>query len=198
MPDSAPRSGGDLATRLRGDVLAPGDEGFDEARRVWNARFDRSPALVARCVAPEDVAAAVRFARGEGLEISVKGGGHDYAGNTVAEGGLLVDLGPMDGVEVEPGRRRAVVGPGCTWAQVDEATTAHGLATTGGTVSTVGVGGFTLGGGSGWLARRHGLAVDNLRAARVVLADGRIVRAGEDENPDLFWGLRGGGGNFGV
>lgn len=187
-----------LASGLQGSVLLPGDDGFDASRTVWNARFNRSPALVVRCAGAGDVAAAVRFAREEGMELSVKGGGHDYAGNTVGEGGLLVDLGAMDSVEVDVEGRRATVGAGATWGQVDAATQEHALATPGGTVSTVGVAGFSLGGGVGWLLRKHGLAVDNVVAAQVVTAAGDIVRADEDENPDLFWAIRGGGGNFGV
>jgi FAD/FMN-containing dehydrogenase len=178
--------------------IRPGDSDYDAARRVWNARFDRRPALVARCHTSVEVAEAVRFAGDRGLELSVKGGGHDYAGNTVAEGGLLIDLSPMDSVRVDPDRRRAVVGPGARWGQVDLATQQYGLATPGGTVSTVGVAGLTLGGGSGWLTRKHGLAADNLIGAEVVTAAGEVVRADERENADLFWGLRGGGGNFGV
>ena len=191
--DTAP-----LDEQLRHPLLRPGDAGYDEAREVWNARFRRSPAVVARCASADEVAAAVRFARGEGLPLSVKGGGHDYAGNTVAEGGLLIDLGPMRSVEVDPDDRRATVGAGATWAEVDAATQAHGLATPGATVSSVGVGGFTLGGGAGWLLRKHGLAADNLLAAEVVTAAGDVVRASPDENADLHWALRGGGGNFGV
>lgn len=187
-----------LAALHRGPVLAPGDPGFDEARTVWNARFIRTPALIARCADAEDVSAAIRFARAHALGISVKGGGHDYAGNTVGEGTLLLDLSTMKSVEVDPDARLARIGAGCTWADVDAATTPHGLAASGGTVSTVGVAGFTLGGGAGWLARKAGLAVDNLRSARVVTADGEIRTASETENPDLFWAIRGGGGNFGV
>lgn len=187
-----------LASKITGTVLLPGDDGYDEARSVWNGRFDRRPALVARCRSSHDVAAAVRFARERGLAISVKGGGHDYAGNTVGEGGLLIDLGLMRDVVVDVAGRRAQVGGGATWREVDEATQPHGLATTAGTVSSVGVAGFTLGGGAGWLTRRHGLAVDNLLSAEVVTASGEVVRASADENPDLLWALRGGGGNFGV
>lgn len=187
-----------FASDLRGRLLGPGEPGYDHARSVWNARFTRSPALVVRCADARDVARAIGFARAEGLPISVKGGGHDYAGNTVHDGSLLVDLGRMDHVEVDPGEARVRAGAGCRWVQIDEATQAHGLATPGGTVSTVGISGFTLGGGSGWLTRLHGLAVDNLRSAEVVTASGEILTASEEENADLFWALRGGGGNFGV
>jgi FAD/FMN-containing dehydrogenase len=188
----------ELAAAIRGEVLQPSDAGYDAARAVWNGRFDRRPSLIARCHGTTDVSASVRFARAHGLPISVKGGGHDYAGNTVGEGGLLLDLSPMQGVDVDAVARRAVVEAGATWRHVDEATQAHGLATTGGTVSSVGVAGFTLGGGAGWMTRKHGLAVDNLVAAEMVTADGEVVRASEEENPDLLWALRGGGGNFGV
>jgi FAD/FMN-containing dehydrogenase len=187
-----------LASQLSGSVLAPADDGFDAACEVWNGRFERRPALIARCRTPDDVAAALRVARDHGLDVSVKGGGHAYAGNTVGEGSLLVDLSGLDSVEVDVEGRVARVGGGAVWRQVDEATQPHGLATVGGTVSSVGVGGFTLGGGQGWLSRLHGLAVDNLLAAEVVTASGRIVRASPDENPDLLWALRGGSGNFGV
>jgi FAD/FMN-containing dehydrogenase len=195
-PDSVPFD--ELGQRLHGSVLRPGEDGFAEACTVWNGRFARAPEAVARCATAEDVAAAVRFASVEGLEVSVKGGGHDYAGNTVGDGGLLIDLGPMSSVEVDVERRVATVGAGARWGGVDRETQRHGLATVGGTVSTVGVGGFTLGGGSGWLTRKHGLAVDNVIGARVVTAGGEVVRVDEGENPDLFWALRGGGGNFGI
>jgi FAD/FMN-containing dehydrogenase len=187
-----------LARALRGKLLTPGDDGFAASSHVWNARFLRSPALVVRCAGDEDVAASVRFARDEGMELSVKGGGHDYAGNTVGEGSLLIDLSLMDGVQVDAGAGRAVVGPGARWGAVDGATTPHGLATPGGTVSTVGVSGLALGGGSGWLTRKHGLVVDNIRGVTVVTAEGEAVRADPSRNPDLFWAIRGGGGNFGV
>jgi FAD/FMN-containing dehydrogenase len=187
-----------LAGSLRGELLKPGDDGFAASSHVWNARFLRSPALVVRCVGDEDVAAAVRFARDEGMELSVKGGGHDYAGNTVGEGNLLIDLSPMDAVHVDAEARRAVVGAGARWGALDAATTPLGLATPGGTVSTVGVSGVALGGGSGWLTRKHGFVVDNLRGATVVTAKGEVVRADPSRNPDLFWAIRGGGGNFGV
>jgi FAD/FMN-containing dehydrogenase len=187
-----------LSRTIEGSILRPEQEAFETARTVWNARFHRAPALIARCVRADDVAAAVRFARDQGMALSVKSGGHDYAGNTVAEGSLLVDLSPMNSVDVDVAGRRAVVGAGANWGQVDGATYPHGLATPGGTVSSVGVAGFSLGGGSGWLTRKHGLAVDNVRAARVVTAAGEIVRADETENTDLFWAIRGGGGNFGV
>ncbi|MDX1493445.1 MAG: FAD-binding oxidoreductase [Longimicrobiales bacterium] len=194
----APDHASQLEGELDGDLLEPGDAGFDEARAVWNARFQPKPELIARCASSEDVSRAVRFARDEGLTLSVKGGGHSYAGNTVADEGLLVDLAPLSSVEVDPEARIVTVGAGARWGAVDAATQEHGLATPGGTVSTVGVAGFTLGGGGGWLTRKHGLAADNLRGAEVVTAEGDIVRASQDENADLFWALRGGSGNFGV
>lgn len=187
-----------LDDNVAGQVLYPGEEGYDDARRVWNARFDRRPGVVVRPAAEADVALAVSVAVEEGLTLGVKGGGHAYAGNTVADGGLLLDMGSMAAVEVDAEGRMARVQAGATWADVDRATTPHGLATPGGTVSSVGVAGFVLGGGGGWLTRSCGMAVDNLVAARMVTARGETVAASEDENEELLWGLRGGGGNFGV
>lgn len=187
-----------LRALLQGSLLQPGDDGYEGARAVWNARLSRRPAMIARCAGPDDVAAAVRFAARHGLPVAVKGGGHDYAGNGMCDGGLVIDLSTMRSVEVDPGAMRVRVGPGATWAEVDAATQAFGLATPGATVSSVGVAGFTLGGGVGHLARRFGLACDNLDAAEVVTADGRRVRASADEHPELYWALRGGGGNFGI
>ncbi|MDX1393233.1 MAG: FAD-binding oxidoreductase [Gemmatimonadota bacterium] len=172
--------------------------GYDATREVWNARFDRRPAEIVRVEEPADVAFALRRASERGLDVCVKSGGHDYAGNSSTDGGLLIDLGQLRSIVVDPERRRAVVGPGATWAEVDAVTQEHGLATPGGTVSSVGVAGFTLGGGEGWLSRKHGCACDNLMAVEVVTASGDTVRVSEEENPDLLWGLRGGGGNFGV
>lgn len=188
----------ELDGQLRGAVTGPGDAGYDEARHVWNARFDRHPDVIARCIDADDVAAAVRWARRRDVRISVKGGGHSYAGNTVADGGLLIDLSGMTGIKVRPDARIATVEAGATWAALDSVTQQHGLATTGVTVSSVGVAGSTLGGGSGWLSRRFGNALDNLLAVELVTADGEQLRASEDEHPDLFWGLRGAGPNFGV
>ncbi|MDL5159971.1 FAD-binding oxidoreductase [Actinomycetospora termitidis] len=189
------RSGSTTGT---GTVLTPGDAGYDEARTVWNADIDRRPARIACCRSTADVVEAVRSARRDGLEIAVRGGGHSSWGASVCDDGVMVHLGNLDGVRVDPDARRARVGGGATLGAVDRATQAHGLATTLGTNTTTGVGGLTLGGGIGWLARGHGLSIDNLVGAEVVLADGSVVHASDDEHPDLFWGLRGGGGNFGV
>jgi FAD/FMN-containing dehydrogenase len=183
---------------VSGETLRAGAPGYDEARAVWNARFDRRPEVIVRAAAPGDIVAALKYAREHDLAVSVKGGGHAYAGNSVLDGGLLIDLGPMNQVSVDADLRRATVGAGARWGAVDEATQAVGLATPGGTVSTVGVAGLTLGGGEGWLSRVHGLACDNLVGADVVTASGAMVRASDTENPDLFWGLRGGSGNLGI
>ncbi len=189
----------ELREAVRGAIVTPGDDGYTEACRVWNGEHDdHTPALVVRCTGAADVIAAVGFARSNGLTIAVRGGGHSVAGFSTNDDGIVIDLAPMNGVRVDPSARRATVGGGAVWADVDHETQTHGLATTGGLVSTTGVAGFTLGGGIGWIMRKHGLACDNLVAADVVTADGRLMRASETENPDLFWGLRGGGGNFGI
>jgi FAD/FMN-containing dehydrogenase len=181
-----------------GDVLRSGDAGYDEARQIWNAMIDRKPALIARCASPEDVVQAVKFGRAQDLLVSVRGGGHNIAGSAISDGGLMIDLSPMKRVQVDPNARRATVEPGCTLADFDGAAQAHGLATPLGINSTTGVAGLTLGGGFGWLSRKHGMTVDNLLSADVVTADGSQVHASDTENKDLFWGLRGGGGNFGI
>lgn len=188
----------ELKVHFRGDLLVPGKAGYEEARQIWNAMIDRRPAAIARCNSPEEVIQAVRFARQKNLVVSVRGGGHNIAGNAVCDGGLMIDLSPMKRVRVDPGARQASVEPGCTLADFDAATQAHGLATPLGINSTTGVAGLTLGGGFGWLSRKYGMTVDNLLAVEVVTADGRQVRASADENEDLFWGVRGGGGNFGI
>lgn len=185
-------------TAFGGQALISGDSEYDSSRSVWNGAIDRRPLVIARCASAAQVADAVRFARTTGLEIAVRGGGHSYAGHAVCDGGMMIHLGAMNGVTVDSSVRQAVCGGGATWADFDAATQQHGLATTGGFVSHTGVGGLTLGGGIGWLAKKAGLACDNLVAAEVVTADSRIVRASKDENADLFWALRGGGGNFGI
>jgi FAD/FMN-containing dehydrogenase len=189
----------ELREAVRGEIFTPASDGYAEACRVWNGAHDeRRPALVVRCTGAADVIAAVGFGRSNGMTIAVRGGGHSVAGFSTVDDGIVIDLGPMNVVRVDPAALRATVGGGAVWADVDHETQAHGLATTGGLVSTTGVAGFTLGGGIGWTMRKYGLACDNLVAAEVVTADGRLVRASEAENPDLLWGLRGGGGNFGV
>jgi FAD/FMN-containing dehydrogenase len=189
----------ELRDAVRGEVFTPADGGYAEAARIWNGMHDgRRPALVVRCSGAADVIAAVGFARSNDLEIAVRGGGHSLPGFSTNDGGIVIDLGAMNSVRVDPAARRAYVGGGAVWADVDHETQAHGLATPGGLVSTTGVGGFTLGGGISWLVRKHGLACDNLVGADVVTADGRLVRASQQENPNLLWGLRGGGGNFGI
>ena len=195
MAISAPDT---LRAQFAGSILAPADAGFDDARRVHNGMIDRRPALVARCHGTADVQAAVRFAREHGLEIAVRGGGHNVAGHAVCDGGLMIDLSSMRGVHVDARARRAWAQGGATWGDYNRETQLHGLASTGGVVSSTGVGGLTLGGGLGWLMGKHGMAVDNLRAVELVTAAGEVVRASADEHPDLFWAVRGGGGNFGV
>ncbi len=188
----------ELSGSLRGDLLVPASAGYDTARRIWNGAIDRRPAYIARCTGVADVVAAVRFARAHELEIAVRGGGHNVAGTAVCDGGVVIDLSAMRAVWVDPAGRTAWVQGGALWGDVDHETQAHGLATTGGIIGHTGVAGLTLGGGIGFLMRKHGLAVDNLLAAEVVTADGSIVQASAGEHPDLFWALRGGGGNFGV
>jgi FAD/FMN-containing dehydrogenase len=181
-----------------GEVVRPGDATYDSHREIWNAMVDRRPRLIARCTSADDVASAIRHARDAGLEIGVKSGGHGVLGLCVPEDGLMIDLSPMGEVRVDPERRRAWVQGGSLLRTLDRSTDQHGLATTAGNVSHTGVGGLTLGGGMGWLARQFGLSCDNVETYTVVTADGETVHASASENPDLFWGLRGGGGNFGV
>ena len=183
---------------LRGALLRPSDDGYDDARQIWNAMIDRRPALIARCTGAADVMRSVRFARDNGALVAIHGGGHNIAGNAVCDGGLMIDLSQMNTVRVDPESRRAHVGPGATLGDLDHETQTFGLATPTGINSTTGVAGLTLGGGFGWLSRKHGFTIDNLVAADVVTAEGTLVRATENENTELFWALRGGGGNFGV
>src|SRR6478735_2482160 len=187
-----------LRSVIRGEVIAPGDDGYDDARAVWNGQIDRRPALVVRCVDADDVVAAVRFAERQDLAVAVRGGGHSFAGFGTCDGGVVVDLGAMNAVHIDPTVREARVQAGATWGDFDRAGAPHGLATTGGLVSTTGVGGLTLGGGIGWLMRKHGMACDNVITAEVVTASGEQIRASDDEHAELLWALRGGGGNFGV
>lgn len=187
-----------FSDQLRGDVLQPGDDGYDEARTVWNAMIDKEPAVIAQCTGTADVIAAVNFARDLELRLAVKGGGHNIAGKAVCDDGIMIDLSRMNSVHVDPEAQTARVGGGATWGDFDHEAQAFGLATTGGIVSSTGVAGLTLGGGLGHLDRKYGLAHDNLRAVDVVTADGELVHASEDDHPELFWAIRGGGGNFGV
>jgi FAD/FMN-containing dehydrogenase len=189
---------GELEGTLRGQLVRPADADYDEARAIWNAVHDKHPALIIRCAGTADVMHAVEFARSEGLPVAVRGGAHSIAGFSTVDGGVVIDLAPMQGIRVDPAARRAVAQPGVTWSSFDHETQAFGLAVTGGLVSSTGIAGFTLGGGFGWLLRKYGLTCDNLLSADVVTADGKLITASEREHPDLYWALRGGGGNFGV
>jgi len=193
-----PPSAGLQIDGFRGRLIRAGDTDYDPARAVWNGAIDRRPCLIARCIGSTDVVAAVRFAREQELAIAIRGGGHNVAGTAVCDDGMVVDLSAMRAVRVDPAGRRAWVQGGALWGDVDRETQAHGLATTGGIVSHTGVAGLALGGGVGWLMRKHGLTVDNLLAVDVVTADGQLRHASESDHPDLFWALRGGGGNFGA
>jgi FAD/FMN-containing dehydrogenase len=188
----------ELERGFGGRLFAPQDPDYDDARNVYNAMIDRRPALIARCADAQDVARTIGFARAHELPLAVRGGGHNGAGLAVCDDGVVADLSLLRAIEVNPETRTVRVGGGCTWGQVDQATHAHGLATPSGFISTTGVGGLTLGGGIGYLTRRYGLTIDNLLEADLVLADGTQARASAEENPDLFWAIRGGGGNFGV
>ena len=200
MPASA-IDGARLATfrdSLGGDVLADGDPGYEDAREIFNSMITRRPAAIAQCTSEEDVRAALAFAAENDLEVSVRGGGHSVAGASLTDGGLKIDLRRMNSATVDPEAKTITVGGGAAWKDFDAATQPHGLAATGGRVSTTGVAGLALGGGSGWLERKFGLACDNLVSLRLVTADGRTVLASEDENPELFWAHHGAGGNFGI
>ena len=186
------------APSFTGELLQPADPGYDERRRVHNGLIDKRPAAIASCRGVADVVDAVRLARTLGLEVSVRGGGHNVAGRAAIDQGLMIDLSPMKGIQVDPSARAVRAQGGVLWRELNRETQLHGLATTGGVVGSTGIAGLTLGGGLGWLMPKYGLALDNLRAADLVLADGRVVRASADQHPDLFWAIRGGGGNFGI
>ena len=188
----------ELTSAFRGELVQPGDAGYDEHRKVWNGSIDRHPALIARCAGTEDVIGAIRFARQTGLPLAVRGGGHSFPGLSVCDGGVVVDMGALTDVKVDPDARTATAQAGVLLGQLDTATQAHGLAVPAGIVTHTGLAGLTLGGGIGWLMRKFGLTIDQLRSVEMVTADGEVVRASDDENADLFWGVRGGGGNFGV
>lgn len=188
----------ELRASFRGELVRPADPTYDEQRKVWNGSIDRRPALIARCTGVADVIAAVRFARETGLLVAVRGGGHSFPGHSVCDGGILIDLGPMRGIRVDPKARTARAQAGVLWGELDRETQEFGLATTGGIVTHTGVAGLTLGGGIGWAQRKHGLTIDRLLSVDMVTAAGQFVRASSTENPDLFWGVRGGGGNFGI
>ena len=188
----------EFAAGLRGTAVRPGDEDYDRERSIWNGAHDRHPALIARCAGVADVIRTVDLARSEGLPLAVRGGGHSIPGFSTVDDGIVLDLSLMKGVRVDPARRRVTAQAGCTWKDVDAETQQFGFALTGGLVSSTGIAGFTTGGGIGWLVRKHGLACDNMVGADVVTADGQFVHTSAEEHPDLFWALRGGGGNFGV
>jgi len=197
-PPTAADPLGDLRASLRGELLTSAEPAYDEARKLWNGMFDKRPAAIARCTGTADVISAVKFARSNDLAVSVRGGGHNVAGKALRDGALAIDLSPMKGLRVDPKTKTARAQGGVTWGQFDRETVAFDLVSTGGTVSTVGIAGLTLGGGIGWLMRKYGLACDNLVSVDIVTADGQFLTASEAENADLFWAVRGGGGNFGV
>ena len=192
------RQATELQARIRGEVITGSDKRYDEARRVYNAMIDRRPSVIVRCTGVADVIAAVRAARAAGLDVAVRGGSHSVPGFGTADGAMVVDLGRMKGIRVDPATKTVRAEGGCTWGDFNHATHAFGLATTGGIISTTGIAGLTLGGGIGYLTRGFGLSVDNLLSVDVVLPDGSFITASEKSHPDLFWALRGGGGNFGV
>src|SRR5512134_76625 len=200
MSDLLPVSAavGELRSTFTGRLLQPTDAGYDEARRVHNGLIDKRPALIAQCRGLADIVDAIQLARAQKLEVAIRGGGHNVAGRATIDGGVVIDLSLMKGIHVDPKARTARAQGGLTWKEFNRETQLHGLATTGGVVSTTGIAGLTLGGGLGWLMGKHALALDNLVSVDVVLADGRILTASKEDNADLFWALRGGGGNFGV
>jgi FAD/FMN-containing dehydrogenase len=185
-------------TSVRGEVLKPEHPGYDRARVLFNAMIDKRPALIIRCQHNEDIQRGVEFARTHDLLVAVRGGGHNVAGKALCDGGMVIDLSSMKGIKVDPAARTVRAGPGLTWGEFDRATQEHGLATTGGFISTTGIAGLTLGGGLGWLMRKHGISCDNLRSVEIITADGQVRTAEATEHPDLFWAVRGGGGNFGI
>ena len=187
-----------LAATFKGAILCPGAPGYEDGRLIYNGLVDKRPALIARCTTPADVATAIAFARDGGHEISVRGGGHNVGGSAVTDGGVMIDLSAMRQISVDPDARTLRAQGGVTWAELNDAAAEHGLAVTGGAISSTGIGGYTLGGGLGWLMSLYGLAADNLVSVELVTADGEVLEASDASNPDLFWALRGGGGNFGV
>ena len=187
-----------LKGQVKGQVILPDDPNYEEVRKIWNAMIDRRPAVIVQCATADDIPQVIQFARQNGLEISIRGAGHNIAGNAVCEGGIMIDLSTMRNVHVDAAKRRAYVEPGVTLGDFDEAVQQHGLATPVGINSTTGISGLTLGGGFGWLTRKYGLTIDNLVSADVITADGKKIQASENENADLFWAVQGGGGNFGV
>jgi len=198
MTNVLTRATENLKGKVKGQVVLPGDPNYEEVRKIWNAMIDRRPAVIVQCTGADDIAHAIQFARQNGLEISIRGAGHNIAGNAVCEGGMMIDLSTMKNIRVDAAKRRAYVEPGATLSDFDQAVQAHGLATPVGINSTTGIAGLTLGGGFGWLTRKYGLTIDNLVSTDVIAADGKKLRASKHENADLFWAIRGGGGNFGV
>jgi FAD/FMN-containing dehydrogenase len=198
MTRQNPKAKEELKGTFKGIILVPGDPDYEEASRIWNAMIDRQPAVIAQCADADDVAPVIRFARKNGLELSIRGAGHNIAGSALCDNGVTIDFSTMKRVRVDAGKKRAYVEPGATLADLDEAVQAHGLATPVGINSTTGIAGLTLGGGFGWLTRKYGMTIDNLVSVEIITADGKKLRASENDNPDLFWAIRGGGGNFGV
>jgi FAD/FMN-containing dehydrogenase len=198
IPEVTTTDLGRLRDSFRGPLILAGDMGYDQSRSIWNGAIDRRPACIARCTGVADVVAAVRFARERDLQVAVRSGGHGVGGHAICDGGLVIDLSPMKGIRVDPARRTARAESGVLWGELDRETQLSGLATVGGIVTHTGIAGLTLGGGLGWLMRKHGATVDNLLSADMVTADGELVTASAEQNPDLFWGIRGGGGNFGI